>query len=186
MKTHLAFVKADIRRQLEAGTKTCETRLSKRSHPARHTQAGDQLLFKESGGEVFMIATIAAVHVYSNLYPTDVMALAQQFETCKGTGIYWEAKWNCPHAVILMLTDLRATTLPVEQTPRGVMLGWVQDFINTAPQQPACSSYEPLKTRRASSFGSGAPTYSKLAVKRFVANVRPIASALYFPPAECR
>lgn len=137
MNTHLAFVKTAIRRQLESGAKRCEVRLSQQPHPARKTRVGDVLLFKESGGEVFLTATISEVRVYTRLTPDALTALLVEFGLWESFTPYWKRKLDCSNAVFLFLADVRPALLDAASTPRGVMLGWVQNFESDDPTQLA-------------------------------------------------
>lgn len=124
---HIAFVHSLAANRLLNGTKTTEMRLSKVRHPARLTKAGDRLVFKLVGGQIFASALITAVHIFEGLKPVHIAYLAERFSSAMGITPehpIWQTKVASRYGVFLEFFTLQHSTLALEETPRSLFLGW--------------------------------------------------------------
>ena len=128
---HVAFIQSEPLSRILSGVKRAECRLSINRPPAWKAEAGDTILFKESGGEITCRARIKAVSKFESLTPGDVSALAELVAPLTGaspTNAFWLRKKSARYAVIMELDQVERVSFPPEATPRGVMSAWVTDF----------------------------------------------------------
>ena len=128
---HVAFIRPDVAAKIRRGSKTIESRLSRNRPPAWQVEAGDCILFKETGGEITLQATVAQVHRFDALRPCDIEALADLFSPAMDTSPanpYWSRKARSRYAVFIVLDQVTEVTFPPAATPRGVRSAWVTDF----------------------------------------------------------
>jgi hypothetical protein len=128
-RIHLAFVHAPILQKLRSGLKSCESRLSLRTHSASTARPGDVLWFKS--GDVGAAAIIRAIDTYSSADPLDVdMLMARYSRVVDGPVCeldYWHSKREARHAVFLHLEDVAPLLIPRTLLPT-TRAAWISDF----------------------------------------------------------
>jgi hypothetical protein len=133
---HLVILHKPYLDLILAGTKTVESRLSRRRHPAAtRLRPGDALYLKQAGGDVRGRATAGTITEVCDIPPGGVALLAEQWwPRVVGGGPddpYWLTKAEARHALFIELTDVRACHLPAAIFPRR--LPWASGWIVGQP-----------------------------------------------------
>ena len=120
-------------REIAAGRKRSEIRMSFRGLACASVREGDVLLLKRVGGEVEAACEVGEVLMYRGVHPEQVACLTHPYADTDSRP--YLRRYVPPHnrdravnAAIIELLDVRAASLPVEVTPRGVRSGWVANF----------------------------------------------------------
>jgi len=135
---HLVILHKPYLDLILAGTKTVESRLSRRRHPAAaRLRRGDTLYLKEAGGGVRAVAVVAEITEYNDIPPGGVAELARVWwPRVVGGGPddpYWLAKREARHALFIHLTDVRPCHIPAHLFPRN--LPWASGWIVGQPSE---------------------------------------------------
>jgi hypothetical protein len=103
---HVAILKPNYIRDILAGTKTVESRLTKTNQPPHgRVQPGERLFLKASGGPFMATALAAEVLSWDNLSPAEVRRIEKQHRrTIGGDDAYWQAKRDSRFATLIRLT----------------------------------------------------------------------------------
>lgn len=128
---HVAFIQKEPLSRILSGRKTVECRLSVNRPPAWETEAGDFILFKETGGDIRAIAKVQAVVKFDGLTPDDVGDIAEMVSDLTGSSPqsqYWQMKRTARYAVLIELESIQEVSFPRQLTPVGVMSAWVKNF----------------------------------------------------------
>jgi hypothetical protein len=138
--THLVFLRDEPLREIVAGRKRFELRLSFRGLACASVREGDVLLLKRVGGEVEAACDVGEVRMYRGLIPEEVARLARSY--ANATSWSYLRRYVPPHnrdrpvdLAIIELLNVCPASLPVEVTPRGVRSGWVANFGGTYAMQ---------------------------------------------------
>jgi hypothetical protein len=120
-------------REIVAGRKRFEIRLSIRGLACASVREGDVLLLKRVGGEVEAACDVGEVRMYRGMRPVEAANLARRY--AGATSRSYLRRYVPPHnhartvdLAIIEVLDVRAASLPAELTPRRVRSGWVADF----------------------------------------------------------
>jgi hypothetical protein len=119
-----------------AGSKTVESRLSKRRHPAAsRLRQGDRLFLKQAGGDVRGVAVAGSITEFRDIPHGGVARLAQEWwPHVVGGGPddpYWLAKHDARFALFIELEDVRRCHIPARAfSPR---LAWASGWIVGQP-----------------------------------------------------
>jgi len=136
MTNHLLILHKPFLERILAGTKTVESRLSVRRHPAAgRLRPGDQLYFKEKGGDIRGRATTRTIHEFHLATPADVQALAAEWSKrvgCPPDDPYWRRKANARHALLIELANVEPFSIAAADLPRS--LPWASAWIVGHPQ----------------------------------------------------
>jgi hypothetical protein len=128
-RLHLAFVRPRELQQLRSGVKTCESRLSLRTHPASSVRPGDAVLFK--AGDVGAAAIVLGVESYSSVAPLDLAALMVRYTRAVDGPVcdldYWLSKRDARHAVFLHLDTVVPLLISRTLLP-STRSAWIGDF----------------------------------------------------------
>ena len=102
---HLAILKPGYIRDILAGTKTVESRLTKTMQPPHgKVTAGERLFLKASGGPFMATAVAGRVETFADLTPAEVKRLRKDFgKLIGGDDAYWEMKRNSKYATLIWL-----------------------------------------------------------------------------------
>src|SRR5690606_34318647 len=127
---HLVWVAPQFGAQILSGIKTCESRISRIAHPARHVSPQDTLWFRSPGTDVYMVARVASVDHYRDLSTDDLVVLANLYwpyvdgprKDCE----YWTAKPDARYAHFIWLEKISRTHVPRHHLPTSQM-GWIAD-----------------------------------------------------------
>jgi hypothetical protein len=135
---HLVILHKPYLDLILAGTKTVESRLSKRRHPASaRCRSGDRLFLKQAGGNVCAVATAGAITEYRDIAPGGVAELARAWwPRVVGGGPddpYWLAKRDARFALFVELVDVRPLHIPSHLFPRR--LPWASAWITGQPSE---------------------------------------------------
>jgi hypothetical protein len=131
--THVVFLRDEPMREILAGRKGYEFRLSFGRLACEVVREGDLLLLKRVGGEVEAACDVGEVLIYTDLRPDEVADLARRYggETSRPYLLRYAPPRNLDRAVnaaIVEMLNVRPASLPCAVTPRGVRSGWVADF----------------------------------------------------------
>ena len=139
--THLVFLRDEPLREIVAGRKRFEMRLSFRGLACASVRQGDVLLLKRVGGEVEAACDVGEVLIYRGLPPEEVARLTHLYADTDSSWSYLRG-YVPPHnrdrlvdLAIIELLNVRPASLPAELTPRGVRSGWVANFGGHATQK---------------------------------------------------
>lgn len=131
---HLAYIHPAVVSAIRDGRKTVESRLSIRAcHPAHKVKAGDEILFKQTGGDVELYAMVERVDHYDDLRPDDIAALKELYAKTAfdipGMNIdeYIKNKRTSKHATFIWLTDICSLHVPKAELPSSRM-GWIANW----------------------------------------------------------
>jgi hypothetical protein len=133
VSTHVAFLRDAPLREIVAGRKKYEFRLSFGRLACEGVRVGDLLLLKRSGGEVEAACDVGEVRLHLGLRPEEVAELAGRYADMVSAP-YFEryvppANPDRPvNLAMIELLNVRRASLPAEATPRGVRSGWVANF----------------------------------------------------------
>ena len=133
---HLAIVKPEIISHLQRGIKTTESRLAMNRPAAWDCQIGDEILFKVSGGDVVLSATVKNVEHYADLRPCDVESLAELYAIQVAAAPqhpYWQEKRAARFAVFIEIENIEAVFIHRSALPRSFGQAWYSNF-EIAPQ----------------------------------------------------
>lgn len=102
---HLAILKPGYIRDILAGTKTVESRLTKTMQPPHgKVAAGERLFLKASGGPFMATAVADRVETFADLSPADVRRLRKDLgKFIGGDDAYWQAKRESRFATLIWL-----------------------------------------------------------------------------------
>ncbi len=102
---HVAILKPGYIRDILAGTKTVESRLTKTNQPPHgRVQPGERLFLKASGGPFMATALVAEVLSWDNLSPAEVRRIEKQHRhAIGGDDAYWQAKRDSRFATLIRL-----------------------------------------------------------------------------------
>jgi hypothetical protein len=133
---HLVILHKPYLELILAGTKTVESRLSRRRHPAAaRLRPGDVLYLKQAGGDVRARAVAVAVTEINDIPPGGVAELARVWwPRVVGGGPddpYWLAKRDARHALFIELADVRPCHIAAARFPRS--LPWASGWIVGQP-----------------------------------------------------
>jgi hypothetical protein len=130
---HIVFLRDEPLREIVAGRKRFEIRLSFRGLACASVREGDLLLLKRVGGEVEAACDVGEVRIYRGLHPGEVADLARRY--AGATSRPYLLRYVPPHnrdrpvnLAIIELLDVHAALLPAELTPPRIRSGWVANF----------------------------------------------------------
>jgi len=105
---HLVILKKSYLEAILADQKRIESRFSRiRREPFGRVLPGDRLLLKVSSGPVCAVATVAAVKIFENLTPRQIMEIKQRYNHyIRGSDKYWRSKANCIFGFLVQLKDI--------------------------------------------------------------------------------
>ena len=105
---HLVILKKSYLEAILAGQKRIESRFTKtRREPFGQVLPGDRLLLKVSSGPVCAAATVAAVKIFENLTPGQIIEIKQRYNHyIRGSDKYWQSKINCRFGFLVQLKDV--------------------------------------------------------------------------------
>ena len=105
---HLVVLKKPYLDAILDGRKQIESRFTKtRREPFGRVLPGDRLLLKVSSGPVCAVATVAAVKIFENLTPGQIMEIKQRYNHyIRGSDKYWQSKANCRFGFLVQLKDI--------------------------------------------------------------------------------
>lgn len=128
---HLAIVKPDIIASIQSGAKTIESRLAVNRPAAWNCQIGDEILFKVSGGDVVLSATVKNIERYADLRPCDVESLAELYAiqvAASPQHPYWQAKRAARFAVFIEIENVESAFIHRAALPRSFGQAWYSNF----------------------------------------------------------
>jgi len=113
---HVAILKPGYIKDILAGRKTIESRLTKtRQPPHGRIEEGQRLFLKASGGPFMATAVASAVSGFEDMQREDVKQLRKQYgEQIGGDDAYWALKRDSRFATLIELTDVE----PIEVGPK--------------------------------------------------------------------
>ncbi len=134
---HVVFLRDEPLREIVAGRKRFEIRLSFRGLACASVREGDLLLLKRVGGGVEAACDVGEVLMYRGVHPEEVARLTHPYADTDSRP--YLQRYVPPHnrdrpvnLAIIELLDVRAASLPAEVTPRGIRSGirsgWVANF----------------------------------------------------------
>ena len=133
MSTHVAFLHDAPLREILAGRKRHEFRLSFGWLVCKEVRTGDVLLLKRVGGEVEAACDVGQVRIHRGLRPEEVAELARCYADAISAA--YLARYVPPlnpdrpvNLAIIELVNVRRASLPAEVTPRKVRSGWAANF----------------------------------------------------------
>ena len=105
---HLVILKKPYLDAILGGRKRIESRFTKTNRNAfRRVLAGDKLFLKVSSGPVCAMATAAAVKIFENLTPRQIIEIKQRYnDYIRGSDQYWRSKMNCKFGFLVWLKDI--------------------------------------------------------------------------------
>jgi ASC-1-like (ASCH) protein len=135
---HLVILHKPYLDLIIAGTKTVESRLSKRCHPAAtRCHPGDLLYLKDIaqyGGHVRAYARVKAVHVYSNLTEEQFKEVRQKWAATVGDDGPDDPFWgHKPHALFVTLDSVEPCHIDKALFPSN--LAWASAWIVGQPTE---------------------------------------------------
>lgn len=112
---HVAIIRADLVREMLAGAKTIESRLSRaRRAPFGCVQPGERIYFKITGGPFAATALVHRVDSFDNLEPADIRAIRRLYNPrIRGAHPYWHAKRLSRFASLFWLEQIQ----PISRGP---------------------------------------------------------------------
>lgn len=129
MAIHLVCLRRQYLDQILRGEKTCESRLSRRLHPARLSEPGDLLLLKS--GPVRGVVQVTRVERYEAVGPTDIDRLADIYTAAVDGPVrddaYWVSQRDKRYAVFLWLAHPHACFIASHSLPSS-RWGWVANI----------------------------------------------------------
>lgn len=122
---HIAILKPGYIRDILAGRKTIESRLTKtRQPPFGKVEPGERLYLKASGGPFMATAVAGQVHSFEDTSPDDINRVRDRFgKQIGGDDAYWESKRDSRYVTLVELTDIK----PVDTGPdykKAYMKAW--------------------------------------------------------------
>lgn len=140
---HLVILHARYLDLILQGTKTVESRLSKRRHPAvSRCRPGDILYLKQKGGDILGRATVARITEIAVIPPGGVAELAKRWSsTVVGGGPadpYWTSKADARFALFIELTSVERIHISRQLLPRR--LAWASAWIVGQPDEAVVQS----------------------------------------------
>jgi len=134
---HLVILHGRYLDLILAGTKTVESRLSKRRHSAAtRCRPGDTLYLKRAGGDVEARCRASGLTEFHNLPPGGIARLAEEWwPRVVGDGpddAYWAAKRDARHALFIELGDVERFHIPRGRFARH--LPWASGWIVGQPE----------------------------------------------------
>ena len=131
--THVVFLQDEPLREIVAGRKRFEIRISFRGLACASVREGDVLLLKRVAGEVEAACDVGEVLMYRGVHPEQVACLTHPYPDTDSRP--YLRRYVPPHnrdrpvnLAIIEVLDVRAASLPAELTPRRVRSGWDADF----------------------------------------------------------
>jgi hypothetical protein len=105
---HVAILKPGYIRDILAGSKTIESRLTKTMQPPHgKIETGERLFLKASGGAFMATAIAGTVHTFEDMGPTDVKQLRKRYgKPIGGDDAYWDMKWDSRFATLIELKEV--------------------------------------------------------------------------------
>ena len=131
--THLVFLREEPLREIVAGRKRFEIRLSFRGLACASVREGDVLLLKRVGGGVEAACDLGEVRMYRGLRPEEVERLARRYADAASRpylqrGVPPRNHHRPVHVAVIELLNVRGASLPAKLRPRRVRSGWVADL----------------------------------------------------------
>jgi len=113
---HVAILKPGYIRDILAGTKTIESRLTKTAQPPfGKVSAGERLFLKASGGPYIATAVAGEVLSFDGVTPPVLKQLRKQYgKEIGGDDAYWQLKQDSRFATLIELKEVQ----PLEVGPR--------------------------------------------------------------------
>lgn len=105
---HVAILKPNYIRDILAGTKTVESRLTKTNQPPHgRVQPGERLFLKASGGPFLATAIANRVMSWDHLDPAGVAKIEKKHRPAiGGDDAYWQAKSDSRFATLIRLAEV--------------------------------------------------------------------------------
>jgi hypothetical protein len=130
---HVAIVDAHTARLLQTGRKRIESRFaSTRRRPLGSVHEGDEIHFKQSGGDFIGTCFARQVREFTGLTPAAVQRLYRRYNALiLAPSRYWHERRHRPYAVLIWITPLMPLARRVH-IPRQYGNGWL-----TLPQPRA-------------------------------------------------
>lgn len=102
---HLAILKPNYIRDILAGTKTVESRLTRTMQPPHgKVTPGERLFLKASGGPFMATAVAGRIETFADLNPANIKRLRKDFgKLIGGDDAYWDAKCQSRFATLIWL-----------------------------------------------------------------------------------
>ncbi|XAL99258.1 ASCH domain-containing protein [Phycisphaeraceae bacterium D3-23] len=113
---HVAILKPNYIREILAGRKTIESRLTKtRQPPHGRVAPGERLFLKASGGPFMAMAIAGEVLSWDNLSPTQYKQIEERYRVeIGGDDAYWEMKRDSRCATLIRLCQVE----PIDVGPK--------------------------------------------------------------------
>ncbi|MFI4859316.1 MAG: hypothetical protein ACIAXF_01405 [Phycisphaerales bacterium JB063] len=113
---HVAILKPNYIRDILAGEKTIESRLTKTNQPPHgQVTAGERLYLKASGGPFMAMAIASEVMSWADLTPAQYSRIEQQYRPAiGGDDAYWQMKRESRYATLIRLADVE----PIDVGPK--------------------------------------------------------------------
>lgn len=105
---HVAVLKPGYLRDILAGRKTVESRLTKTAQPPHgRVQPGERLFLKASAGPFMATAVAGEVLSFNDMRPVDVDRLRKRYgKPIAGDDAYWRSKRDSPFATLIELQEV--------------------------------------------------------------------------------
>lgn len=122
MAVHIAILKPPYIRQILAGFKTVESRLTRtRQAPFGEINTGERIYFKASGGAFAAMAIARDIESFENPTPDEFTALEENFRPLVGgDDAYWQSKRTAAYLTFIHL----AAVEPIDVGPSYPKSAW--------------------------------------------------------------
>lgn len=142
---HLVILHKPYLDLILAGTKTVESRLSRRRHPAAsRLQQGDRLFLKQAGGDVLALAVAGTITEFRDIPSGGVQRLAEEWwPRVVGGGPddpYWVSKAAARFALFVELRNVERCRIPPSVFSRR--LPWASGWIVGQPDDALLARLE--------------------------------------------
>ena len=107
---HLVILKKPYLDAILDGRKQIESRFTKtKREPFGQIRPGDKLFLKVSSGPVCATATVAAVKIFENLTPGEILEIKQKLNHYIGADEqYWRSKMGCRFGLLVRLKQVES------------------------------------------------------------------------------
>jgi len=113
---HVAILKTGYIKEILAGRKTIESRLTRTMQPPHgKIEPGERLFLKASGGPFMATAVAGEVHRFEDMGPADVQRLRKRYDQAiGGDDAYWQMKRDSRFATLVGLKEVE----PIDVGPK--------------------------------------------------------------------
>lgn len=126
---HVAVLKANYIRDILAGNKTIESRLTKTNQPPHGSVfSGERLFIKASGGPFMATALADRVQTFTDQTPRDIAKIRKRFgKQIGGDDAYWQSKQHSRFVTLIDLADIEPLAVGPAYKPAYMKAWYVLD-----------------------------------------------------------